>query len=345
MDPTFLASLQTCLQSCYASPAPVVLHELNVITTGWESEIYTFNLEHGPADERTRTPLALRLYTGGSASRKAANEFASLQRLGRAGYPVPRVDCLETDPARLGRPFILMAYIPGPTLGAVMGAADEAGLSAWIEQFCALFVRLHRLDWRQFVDDPDQPQYHQPYTFLDQQLTQARQYQQRFSSAGFSAVLDWLEARRERMACRLPAPIHYDFHPNNILVQPDGRLVVIDWSSFGVSDPRFDLAWTLMLADAYRGEAWRTALLAAYERLSGAPLEAMDEFLVFACLSRLTDLTVSFQHGADQMGMRPEAVEAMRQAAPANRRVYNLLRQRTGLRIPAVESWLDALPA
>ena len=43
-------------------------------------------------------------------------------------------------------------------------------------------------------------------------------------------ALAWLEKRREAVPCVRPSVVHWDFHPNNILVREDGSAVVIDWT-------------------------------------------------------------------------------------------------------------------
>ncbi len=52
-------------------------------------------------------------------------------------------------------------------------------------------------------------------------------------------------------------PVHWDYHPGNVLLRDDSSAVVIDWTQIDVSDPRFDLAWTLLLVSSYEGaERW-----------------------------------------------------------------------------------------
>jgi len=106
------------------------------------------------------------------------------------------------------------------------------------------------------------------------------------------------------------------------------------------SDPRFDLAWTLMLVGAAEGWEWRDRILAEYERLAGAPIEELEWFEVAACGKRLFSVVVSLAAGPEALGMRPEAVELMRQQFGALRNVYQLFVARTGLRLRDVERLL-----
>ena len=120
----------------------------------------------------------------------------------------------------------------------------------------------------------------------------------------------------------------------------DGSATVIDWTQIQVSDPRFDLAWTLMLVGAAEGWQWRDRILAEYERLAGAPIQELEWFEVAACGKRLFSVVVSLAAGPEALGMRPEAVELMRQQFGALRNVYQLFMIRTGLRLREVERLL-----
>ena len=115
---------------------------------------------------------------------------------------------------------------------------------------------------------------------------------------------------------------------------------MIDWTQIQVSDPRFDLAWTLILVGAAEGWAWRDRILAEYERVAGAPIQELEWFEVAACGKRLFSVVVSFAAGPEALGMRPEAVELMRQQLGALRNVYDLFVARTGLRLRDVERLL-----
>ena len=51
-----------------------------------------------------------------------------------------------------------------------------------------------------------------------------------------------------------------DGFSGNVILKPDGAAVVIDWTQIQVSDPRFDLGWTLLLVGAYTTDDVRETL-------------------------------------------------------------------------------------
>jgi aminoglycoside phosphotransferase (APT) family kinase protein len=150
--------------------------------------------------------------------------------------------------------------------------------------------------------------------------------------------MKWVAARRELYTCARPSPVHHDFHPGNILVRADGSAAVIDWTSFGVTDARFDLAWTLMLAHAYGWPEAREQILQGYQRHAGKQVEHIEAFEAIECARRLLDLTVVFTSDAQRMGMNAQVTETIRASMEAHRRVHRLFIERTGLQIEAFDT-------
>jgi len=341
MDSIRIEGLQTYLERALPDKQGIQVRNLADLTSGWESEMLAFDLEYGPPGKRQRWELILRLYPGEDAHIKSAHEFYALRRLQRAGYPAPGVLLLERQNSPFGAPFIIEQRIAGREMWQILLDSSEREGHSLIAQFCELFVRLHRLDWRVFVDDDRCYEALDPFLFVDRWIVLARQALERYPSQGFQAALAWLETRRNELPCPAPSPVHLDFHPGNVLIRADGSAVVIDWTAFDVSDARFDLAWTLILAHAYLGEDWRQRLLNGYERLLGNKVEQIEVFEVFACLRRLFDVAISFSQGAEKQGMRPGAIDQMQQQMAAYRRVYDLLQDRSGLRISEIEQLLQ----
>jgi len=202
--------------------------------------------------------------------------------------------------------------------------------------FCSLLGRLHALDWRPFANDAQlKAGLDNPRAVVEGLLRWFRADVEESGMRGFAPVVDWLQARLGQVSnCRL-ARVHWDFHPGNIIVRPDGSPVVIDWTGPEVSEPRLDLGWTLLLTGVYVGAERRESILREHERLAGAPVEDMEFFDAACCTRRLRDVTASVMLGAGAMGMRPGAEQM-----PTTRSVYALLVECTGIREPEVEAML-----
>ena len=356
--------------SAFPAKQEVRVTQVAHISDGWESEIYSFTLESGPAGARLCEDLILRIYPGQDALVKSAREFRGMKLLHGAGYPVPQVLVLEREaspfgevlPGRAqGRPFIIMERIQGRVMWPKLFGAPEKKQQELLTLFCKLFVQLHTLEWRSFVEIlPGRAQDRlaaydrgDRYALVDRELDKARPLLARFPIHGFLPIVEWLEQRRDQVPCKRPSVIHWDYHPGNILLSDAchgstesprsamaGSATVIDWTQVDVSDSRFDLAWMLVLVSTYEGEAWHRRILQEYERLAGAEVEQIEFFEVAACLKRLYSVAAALTYGPETIGMRPGAEAIMRQQIGASKQVYNLLVKRTGIRVPEIEEWL-----
>lgn len=320
------------------------VHVSNVIalTEGWESIIYAYEVDANSGSGSQPQKLILRIYPGKNASIKSQREFEGMQALYQSGYPVPQVHHLERDHSPFeGRPFMLMEYIEGEMMWPILDAAKPDQAAALITQFCGLFIQLHQLDWQEFVPADKQDDFRNPFSIIDGYLAWIRREMGNFPDLKvFLPVLEWLEERRDQVPCSHPSPVHWDLHPGNVMLKSDSSAVVIDWTQIQVSDPRFDLGWTLLLVGAYAGDDVREMILKEYQRILGAPVEQLAYFEVANCVKRLGSVMISLSAGADTMGMRPEAVESMRRDFPAMRWVYDLMVDRCEIQISEIEELL-----
>jgi aminoglycoside phosphotransferase (APT) family kinase protein len=197
------------------------------------------------------------------------------------------------------------------------------------------------LDYQPFLENPTIEFDHGSFGFVTSQLDLWRAFYYRFPLPDFLPLMNWLEDHVSDLGTSFPAVLHWDFHPENIILRPDGSMVVIDWTGLQVSDLRFDLAWTLMLITAYQGEHWRGPFLESYERAAGEPIENLEFFEVAACTRRLFSIAVSIKVGAEKLGMRPGAEETMRQQIKPTWAVYDKLLRITGIQLPSIETWLS----
>ena len=337
--------IQSLLQSYYRRTFPHMtgaqVSQLISINAGWESDVYTFHLASRQGDPGQ--DLVLRLYQGRVAATKAQTEFSGMQRLFQVGYPVPRVYFVENDRSPFGKPFMVMEKIDGVMLWPVLFSAPEPLCTVRLERFCGLMVRLHHLDWRQVL--PEMPGYNgrDPYFFFTRELRRWRTFFDQNPAEGFRALMGWLEECTPAVPCLRPGPVHWDLHPANVLLTPDERMVVIDWTQVDVTDTRFDLAWTLLLVSTQEDERWRKVILESYERQTGQKIEQIEVFEAAVCVKRLASVALSLSIGPESLGMREGAQASMLAMLPALRKVYARLRDITGLRIPEVERMFSSL--
>lgn len=319
------------------------------IASGWETDIYSFSLRYASNNELHPQDLVLRIYPGGNSATKSAREFGVMAKLYDLGFPVPKVYFLETERSFLGNPFVIMEKINGRTMAEVLGTALREASEEMNELFCKMFVDLHRLNPEPFLFDPSIVLDHSTYeannthTYIINILKNFRRTMARFQVdetvfQPFNQIVGWLEENKKNVPNGRISLVPLDYHPHNILIRDDGKPFVIDWTNFTVTDYRVDLAWTLLLMGTYDFPEMRNHILETYERISQSRAEAIEYFEVIAATRRLGSIYLSISQGAENLGMRPEAAEIMKQQKSHVKAVIKVLSDRTGIEIEEFNS-------
>jgi aminoglycoside phosphotransferase (APT) family kinase protein len=342
-------SLEEYYNKEYVNGENLVISKVKEITMGWETELYSFIVAFEETGHHVKEERVIRLYHGNGAAEKASREFKVMSYLFDAGYPVPEVFHLETRAKILDKPFIIMEKIKGHNMMDDLLRASEKEQKSLMTLFIRLWVDLHNLEIPRTSEEL--------YTYLsygvseikdtqwyiERNLNWARKDVEGFSIRWMEPVLHWLDEHKAGVSSEKLSIIHRDFHPNNVMIREDGSLVVIDWGAVTVGDFRDDLAWTILLGITYLDPSFREIILKTYQEISGRKILDIEFFEVNAIFRRLRDFTISFKNSPEQMGMRPGALEKMRQDSEQLRGVYGLLKEKTGLRISELEQLLNTL--
>jgi aminoglycoside phosphotransferase (APT) family kinase protein len=311
----------------------IQIHNIRNITSGWETEIISFDLRYNSGQVQH---LVARIYPGGDRVAKAEKESSTMRIVQELGYPVPRVHILETEPSHLGNPFIIMDRIDGGTLDDRMHEDDEK----WMSIFFKLFVDLHKLDWRKMVLPDQIPLFGDPYFYIKTTLSDMERILKHNGKQELLTIIDWAKNCCKEVPFDSPSIIHGDFHTFNVLVDVNEKAYVIDWGAARVADFRVDLAWTLLLSYAYDTRERRDLVLQEYESALGQEVQDIEYFEVLSTVRRLYDVTSSFD---GKSGLRPGAVDLMRETAGHIVRVRDRLNELTGITIPKIDKFIDDL--
>lgn len=196
------------------------------------------------------------------------------------GLPVPQAsELVEID----GRRGIVYQYVAGPTLLGTMTSKPWTLFAA-----ARLLAKEHALiHEKQVYGLPAQR------AFLQRELAEGPNIPPEVRERSL-AVLDTLPD-----AARL---CHGDYHPDNIIMSPQGPMV-IDWSNVTCGNPLADVARTLlMLGSPYlppetpakpiiraMRRLFRRAYLKNYLQLTGASLDEVHRWLIPMAAARLED--------------------------------------------------------
>ncbi|MHA2379605.1 MAG: phosphotransferase family protein [Candidatus Thorarchaeota archaeon] len=312
------------------------IRNIRNITSGWETEIFAFDLD---IDDDAPQKLVVRVFPGDRAETKAKKEFKMMKGVQELGYSVPLVHHVETESSHLGRPFIIMDRIEGGTLNDRLPENQDR----WTKVLLRLFVDLHKLDWREMVEVSDISKFDDPLFYIKTTLSRYEEILEKHQKQELLPIVNWMRKRITDVPCESPSITHGDFHPMNVLIDSKERAYVIDWGASGIADFRSDLAWTLTLVNAYDTLELRNRILEEYELALGGPVHNIEYFEVLGCLRRLFDVTSSFDKGADEIGLRPEAVEMMKQTIGHVVRVRDRLKDLTEISIPEINDFIENL--
>ncbi|MHA2292095.1 MAG: phosphotransferase family protein [Candidatus Hodarchaeales archaeon] len=306
------------------------------ITEGWETHVYSYKQVFEKDHMKISENRILRIYPGKDSYYKSKKEFNVIKKLYELKYAVPEVYILENQNSPFNQPFIIMERIDGPLMGETFSNSYEVQ-----KEFCKLFVDLHSLDWKHFVSDYS---LYESNNILKIKLEEFREIIMNFNLINFLPVMNWLDDGLRNIDSIELGPIHFDFHPFNIILRdPDMKPFVIDWGGFEIIDYRVDLAWTLLLVSTFSSPQMRDIILKEYERVRGFQVKNIEYFDVIACVRRLFSIVVSVNEGAEELGMRPEAGEKMRKELVHIKNVYQLLQERTNLTIRDVNDLISQL--
>ncbi len=267
------------------------------LAAGWECDLFAFDVfAEGKSPRQHR--LVVRLYprhTGESIRGEVhRREYRIMQHLHASGYPVPRV-YLEGRLPEGGQPFVIMQRIDNAReTGTAYEDADPSEKEQIFCDFCKLLVRLHELKLPAELAGEARTS--------REQLGKMDKFRQAADLQHLQAALKWLDRRADRIGSGTESVVHWDYHPENVLLTPDGQKYVIDWSSAEVTDPRCDVGSTWVFLPPELAQQF----LLTYQQISGRTLDSIEFFLAAACLRRLLIIGSILACGPKKLGLRPE---------------------------------------
>ncbi|MBM3799133.1 MAG: phosphotransferase family protein [Actinobacteria bacterium] len=224
-------------------------------------------------------------------------EWALLQSLTQASS-IPMAKALHYDGtgSELGTKCIVLEFVEGSSLQALLNTCDPAqGYGRHTFDLVDTMARVHRIDPNDVGSAIPRPTDWSSY--IDTLIDRFRQAEAAHveSNPFLRYVAGWLQANK-------PAPlplrlVHSDFQPANIMVDPSGDHLMIDWELAHIGDPREDIGYyavysassgpSLIMSDP-------VAFLARYREQTGFSEEAVN-LATLGYFSSLAAITVYAQ--------------------------------------------------
>ncbi len=303
--------------------------DLEEVNLGWETELFTFR-SNGRGEHRN---LVLRIFSGDRADEKAVKEYNLMRKLSDVGYPVPSVYHIDASSEIIGKPFIIMERVMGQTLEASYPKESKKEMEKEIRRLIRLLVDLHKLNISRFNNIPNLS------IIPIENLIGTFDVISKANAPWLSPVIDWLRKNKPIDSDNY-ALCHNDYHGMNVILDKDDNPYVIDWGAAGICDPRFDLAWTILLYTTFSDPLFRAPIINTYNQLDGKT-DYIEYFEVLAATRRITDL-VSVISGGSEHGLKTEALEMMRNSRTHYIKVHDFLTERTGYRLKDFDELLES---
>jgi aminoglycoside phosphotransferase (APT) family kinase protein len=304
------------------------------LSGGFYAEMFRFRLEDPPGD--LRGELVARIVPNPPIG---AWEATVQREVAAQGFATPAVRLTVPESAPLGRFLIVMDYVDGAPPMAGLSFGTVAGQIPDLvrhlpDQLAGIAAALHALDPEPLGAELDALGTPIPPTvagFIEEEVALAAALGQPELAAAGERLL----ATEPVVSARVIT--HGDLHPFNLLVTPDGP-VLIDWTVTRVADPAFTLGFTdLMLAHppiplprvgaALLGRVGRTIakrFLATYRSLTvGTPAAVDDERLDWHRRVHAMRILVEVA-GWDAAGTRPSSGHPWLILEPVARRLLAL---------------------
>lgn len=200
-------------------------------------------------------------------------EFEVIKAAYEAGVLAPRPRWSCPDAKVLGKPFFVMDYVEGVSIGPkVVRAPELAGARQRLpEQLGEQLAAIHSIEPLDFLQRPAAGQ--SPAQAACQEVRHMVE-QLDIHNPTIEFSLRWAEEHAPE--CPQMTLVHGDYRIGNLLVGPDGLQAIIDWEFCHVGDPAEDLAWPCVRDWRFGngqlrlgGIAEREPFLQAYEQFSG----------------------------------------------------------------------------
>jgi len=335
MDEQHLArKLEAYLEPLYPDRTGASVVSLDEVNMGWETEIYTFEVDSRKDGDVIKEHRVLRVFQGDGAGHKSAKEYYLMRKLDEAGYPVPRVYSHEETGDAIGKPFIIMERILGTTLDKAYRNENPEELHRGLKRLIELFVRLHRLDVTPFKGITELPCH-------DDLVQDNLDWYRRTAEGQIKWLVNWLAERKRYVEPTRQSVVHMDYHGMNVMLREDGSEAIIDWGASRIGDHRMDLGWTLLLYTTFGGDFYRAPILALYGEHSGSPVADIEYFEVMAVTRRIIDLVTTMEGGTDSVGLKSDVVEMMKESKEHYHRVHDVLSARTGIKLDEFSELLN----
>lgn len=199
---------------------------------GGDAETYSFRLTL----DKNCIPLILRVYR--SISERAEEEYNTLKSLFDAEISVPE-PILWKKNSTISRSYMIMKKIPGLLLAEYLFSnISDTEKKQLFYNFIEQAVKIHSFKWKNLSYSPKIPDF----------LSNSKNRIYKYDVNELKPLVKWLE--ENKVDSDESSLLHGDYHMNNVIATPEGKIVVIDWADIKIGDFRHDLGFAIVTASS-----------------------------------------------------------------------------------------------
>jgi len=267
------------LQDIFPSQKRYLLNDFQKLQ-GADTETFSFNLNIDNKD----LPLILRVYR--DISDRAETEFHTLKSLFNANISVPEPYLWNKTSPVLSRSYLVMKKVPGVLLAdRFFQTTSESEKNQLASDFIQQLVSIHKFNWKDnfpFLTKPDLES--NPYILIEKRVAFPRKMILENKINELIPLIEWLETNKVKSQKLLL--LHGDYHGNNVIVTPTGKIVIIDWADIKLGDFRLDLGFAIAATSSV-GESIQKKFIELYQYFSGDKVNDIGYFMILSILHNL----------------------------------------------------------
>lgn len=224
-----------------------------------------------------------------------ARQFRIMRCLDGTGVPVPKTLWLEESPEVLGRPFFIMAKVPGYSFDAApapppFDRLDADAQRALVRRAVEAYAAIANVDWHACGIDFLGNGGDSLTLEIERWVSYGRQFGMQ-DILGFQVVLEWLRANKPSPSDRI-ALVHGDAKWGNIMWDERGEVVAVnDWELTSIGDPLMDLGYLLRVlfvgiedrSTILEHTLTRDEVVAVYAENTDLKIENLEWYEVLSC--------------------------------------------------------------
>ena len=216
----------------------------------------------------------------------AKREFQILKNLLLAKVSVPEVYFLKVNSQTIDKSYYVMEEIPGMLFSDFFAnVQSEEEKEHLMRIFIHELAKIHDINMESLdLDCVETPSENDSYIFVNRMLSVPSKLIKEYKISELELLLEWLE--ENKVKCDRLTLIHGDYHMNNVIVTPEGKLVVIDWGADKLGDYRLDLGFSIV-ATSSTGLDVKEKFTTFYREFTNQEVTNIEYFMILSILFNL----------------------------------------------------------